>query len=287
MTMSQETQVANMLAESATPALPAINLPLSPVDMQNLSPQAMALALRGLLEAGVHFGHQTKRWNPKMKPYIFTQRNGVHIIDLQQTVTGLAYACEFMTDVAAQGGKVLFVGTKKQAQEVLKEEAARAGQFYVNKRWPGGLLTNFVTIRQRLAHLADLENRRDKGEFEGLPKKETNHLNDEIGTLNDVLGGIKGMTYLPTVMFVVDTHRERIAMQEAARLEIPVVALADTNSDPDEINYVIPGNDDAIRAVRMITARIADAIIEGVNRRAAARTDMAALMAEQQAAGRS
>ncbi len=242
-----------------------------------------AQVMRILLEAGVHFGHQTKRWNPKMRPYIFTERNGIHIIDLAQTVGGLNSAAAFVTELAAQGGRLMMVGTKKQAQDVISEEAKRCGQFYVNKRWPGGLLTNFVTIRQRLRYLADLEARQSRGEIEQLPKQEAKKLTEEMGKLNDVLGGIKQMYDLPSAIYVVDPHKERIAMAEAIRLEIPVIAISDTNSDPDEIDYVIPGNDDAIRSVKIITARLAEAFIEGVNRREAMRADQ--MMTEQEERG--
>lgn len=235
--------------------------------------QPPAQVMRTLLEAGAHFGHQTKRWNPKMKPYIFTERNGMHIVDLGQTVTGLDAAAEFVTELAAQGGKLLFVGTKKQAQDVIAQEAVRCGQFFANKRWPGGLLTNFVTIRQRLRYLSELENRKTRGEFEQLPKQEAKKLNEEMQKLTDVLGGIKQMYDLPSAMFVVDPHKERIAILEALRLEIPLIAITDTNCDPDEIDYVIPGNDDAIRSVKIITSYLADAFIEGANRREAMRSE--------------
>jgi len=229
--------------------------------------------MRLLLEAGVHFGHQTKRWNPKMKPYIFTERNGIHIVDLGQTVNGLNTAAEFVNELAAQGGRLLFVGTKKQAQDSIQEEAVRCGQFFANKRWPGGLLTNFVTIKQRLRYLSELENRQTRGEFEQLPKQEVKKLTEEMTKLTDVLGGIKAMYDLPSAMFVIDPHKERIAMLEALRLEIPVIAITDTNCDPDEIDYVIPGNDDAIRSVKIITSYLADAYIEGAQRRAQMRQD--------------
>ena len=235
--------------------------------------QTQAQIMKMLLEAGVHFGHQTKRWNPKMRPYIFTERNGIHIIDLAQTVTGLDAAVAFVEELAAQGGRLLFVGTKKQAQDVIAEEATRCGQFYVNKRWPGGLLTNYVTIRTRLRYLADLEAQKARGEFEMRTKKEASKLSEEIRKLTEVLGGIKNMQDLPSAMFVIDPRKERIAMLEALRLEIPVIAIGDTNADPDEIDYVIPGNDDAIRAIKIISARLADAFIEGINRREATRAD--------------
>src|SRR5579872_1593832 len=226
------------------------------------------VGMKQLLEAGVHFGHQTRRWNPKMKPYIYTERNGIHIIDLQKTVTMLERAYSFVQDVTRDGGRVLFVGTKKQAQEAVAEEAARAGQFFVNQRWLGGLLTNFQTIQQRLRRLEELEKMRDTGGMERLPKKEQLKLNDEIAKLTRMLGGIRGMRRLPEALFIVDTRKEHIAIHEARRLDIPVVALLDTNSDPDEVDYPIPANDDAIRAVRLLSGKIADAAYEGAQERA-------------------
>jgi len=224
---------------------------------------ANIVSMKQLLEAGVHFGHQTRRWNPKMAPFIFMDRNGIHIIDLQQTVTRLNEAYKFVEQLAAQGGAILFVGTKKQAQEAVAEEAKRCGMFYVNQRWLGGMLTNFQTIQLRIRYLRDLEARRDRGDFERLPKKEVQHLQDDITRLERTLGGIKDMRRLPNAVFIIDTRKERTAVLEARRLEIPIVALADTNSDPDEIDYPIPANDDAIRAVRLLSSKIADAVIEG------------------------
>jgi small subunit ribosomal protein S2 len=230
--------------------------------------------MKALLEAGVHFGHLTKRWNPKMKQYIFTERNGIHIIDLQQTVSGLKAAMEYVSTLVANGGRILFIGTKKQAQEAIIEEAERAGQFFVNRRWMGGMLTNFKTIRTRLAYLAELEGRRARGEFGDLPKAEAMKLEEKIDRLNSLLGGIKDMRNLPDAVFIVDPHRERIAITEAIKLGIPVVAMVDTNCDPDEVDYVIPSNDDAIRAVRVITSKIADAAVEGTQRRESQSADM-------------
>ena len=224
---------------------------------------ANIISMKQLLEAGVHFGHQTRRWNPKMKPFIFMDRNGIHIIDLQQTVTRLNEAYKFVEQVAASGGTILFVGTKKQAQEAVAEEAKRCGMFYVNQRWLGGMLTNFKTIQSRINYLKDLEARRDRGDFERLPKKEVQHLQDDIARLERILGGIKDMRRLPNAIFIVDTRKERTAVLEARRLEIPIGALADTNCDPDEMDYPIPANDDAIRAVRLLCAKIADAAVEG------------------------
>ncbi len=234
--------------------------------MTNGTPTETLVAMKSLLEAGVHFGHQAKRWNPKMRRYIYTERNGIHIIDLQQTVEGLQKAYDFVAELAASGGTLLFVGTKKQAQETIKEEAVRCGMPYVNQRWLGGTLTNFVTIRKRLAYLADLEQRKERGEFDQLPKKEAKKLQDQIEKLNKLLGGIKGLTELPSAIYIVDTRKEHIAVTEARRLGLPIVAIVDTNCDPDEVDYLIPGNDDAIRAIKLITSKIADAVIEGRNR---------------------
>jgi small subunit ribosomal protein S2 len=223
--------------------------------------------MKQLLEAGVHFGHQTRRWNPKMRPFIFTDRNGIHILDLQQTVTRLNEASKFVTKLTANGESILFVGTKKQAQDAIKEEALRSGQFFVNQRWLGGMLTNFQTIQLRIRYMKDLEARKERGEFDRLPKKEAQHLQDELERLERVLGGIRDMRRLPGAIFVVDTKKEHTAVLEANRLEIPVVALADTNTDPDEMDYPIPANDDAIRAVRLLCTKIADAALEGRRQR--------------------
>jgi len=219
--------------------------------------------MKQLLEAGVHFGHQTRRWNPKMQQFIFMDRNGIHIIDLQQTVTRLNDAYKFVEQLVANGGTILFVGTKKQAQEAVAEEAKRCGMYYVNQRWLGGMLTNFQTIQLRIRYLRELEARRDRGDFERLPKKEAQHLQDDMQRLERILGGIKDMRRLPNAIFIIDTRKERTAVTEARRLEIPVIALADTNCDPDEMDYPIPANDDAIRAVRLLCAKIADAAVEG------------------------
>ncbi len=224
---------------------------------------ANIISMKQLLEAGVHFGHQTRRWNPKMAPFIYMDRNGIHIIDLQQTVTRLNEAYKFVERLAAEGGTLLFVGTKKQAQEAVAEEAKRCGMYYVNQRWLGGMLTNFQTIQLRIRYLRDLEARRDRGDFERLPKKEVQRLQDDIARLERTLGGIKDMRRLPNAIFIIDTRKERTAVLEARRLEIPIIALADTNCDPDEMDYPIPANDDAIRAVRLLSSKIADAVIEG------------------------
>ena len=221
------------------------------------------VSMKQLLEAGVHFGHQTRRWNPKMAPYIFTERNGIYIIDLQKTVRKLEEAYNFVRDVSTEGGTVLFVGTKKQAMDSIKEEAQRAGAYYVNARWLGGMLTNFTTIRRRIERLNQLKKMSEDGTFDLLPKKEVVKLNLEIEKLEKFLGGIKEMKKQPDVLFIVDPRKEHIAVAEARRLGIPVVAIVDTNCDPDEIDYVIPGNDDAIRAVKLIAGAMANAIIEG------------------------
>ena len=218
--------------------------------------------MKQLLEAGVHFGHQTRRWNPKMAPYIFAERNGIYIIDLQKTVKKVDEAYAAVADFISEGGQILFVGTKKQAQESIKEEAERCGMFYVNERWLGGMLTNFKTIRTRIERLKELEKMQEDGTFEVLPKKEVAVLLHEKEKLDKNLGGIKEMTRIPDVMFVVDPRKEKIAIQEAHILGIPVVAIVDTNCDPEEVDYVIPGNDDAIRAVKLIASKIADAVIE-------------------------
>lgn len=221
------------------------------------------VSMKQLLEAGVHFGHQTRRWNPKMARYIFTERNGIYIIDLQKTVKKLEEAYMFVRDVAANGDNVLFVGTKKQAGEPIKEEAERAGAHYVNARWLGGMMTNFKTIRRRIQRLEQLRKMQEDGTFDRLPKKEVGKLELEIEKLEKYLGGIKTMDKLPGALFIVDPRKERIAVAEAKKLGIPLVAIVDTNCDPDEIDYVIPGNDDAIRAVKLIAGTMADAIIEG------------------------
>ncbi|MDR1002542.1 MAG: 30S ribosomal protein S2 [Oscillospiraceae bacterium] len=221
------------------------------------------VSMKQLLEAGVHFGHQTRRWNPKMAYYIFTERNGIYIIDLQKTVKKLEEAYNFIKDVSANGNSVLFVGTKKQAQDSIKEEAERADSYYVNARWLGGMLTNFVTIRRRIDRLNQLLKMSEDGTFDLLPKKEVIKLNLEIDRLQKFLGGIKEMKKLPGALFVVDPRKEKIAVAEAKKLGIPVVAIVDTNCDPDDIDYVIPGNDDAIRAVKLIASAMASAILEG------------------------
>lgn len=220
------------------------------------------ITMKQLLEAGVHFGHQTRRWNPKMAPYIYMERNGIYIIDLQQTVKKFTEAYEFIKTVAGDGQGILFVGTKKQAQETIRDEAQKCGMHFVNQRWLGGMLTNYKTIRQRVGRLKELEKMEEEGAFDVLTKKEAAKLANERERLERFLGGIKDMEKLPGAVFIVDPRKERIAVAEARKLGIPVVAIVDTNCDPDEIDYVIPGNDDAIRAVKLISSKIADAVIE-------------------------
>jgi small subunit ribosomal protein S2 len=221
------------------------------------------VSMKQLLEAGVHFGHQTRKWNPRMRRFIFTERNGIHIIDLQQTVQRLSTAYEYVRDLSANGKTLLFVGTKKQAQDAIEAEAKRCGMPYVNTRWLGGTLTNFQTIQSRIDHLVQLENAKARGDFDVLPKKEQLKIDEEIVRLNRHFGGIKEMTRLPDALFIVDPPKERNAVLEALRMNIPIVAMCDTNSDPDEIDYPIPSNDDAIRAVKLITGKMADAVLEG------------------------
>jgi small subunit ribosomal protein S2 len=225
--------------------------------------------MRQLLEAGIHFGHQTRRWNPKMRPFIFAERNGIHIIDLAQTSQRLEIALDFVRETVARGDSVLFIGTKKQAQEPVAQEAIRAGMPYVNKRWLGGMLTNFVTIKKRIGLLEQLEARQQAGEFDRLPKKEAAKLTEELNKLNATLGGIRKMKRLPGAVFIVDPHRERLAVTEANKLEIPAVGTGDTNVDPDELDFIIPANDDAIRAIRLLCSLVADAAIEGARERSA------------------
>ena len=234
-------------------------------DLRMAEPVSMKL----LLEAGVHFGHQVGRWNPKMKQYIFSQRNGIHIIDLEQTVVLLGKACDFIREVVANGDNIIFVGSKKQAQEAVEQEAKRCGMFYVNQRWLGGMLTNFSTIQSRIDYLVRLEDRKARGELERLPKKEAMKLDKEMAHLNRLLGGVKEMTRIPGALFVIDPSKERNALAEARRVGVPIVAIVDTNCDPDEVDYPIPGNDDAIRAVALFCAVIADAVIQGKQTREA------------------
>jgi len=240
------------------------------------------ISMKQLLEAGVHFGHQTRRWNPKMAEYIFAERNGIYIIDLQKTVKKVDEAYNAVCDIIKDGGEILFVGTKKQAQDSVKEEAQRCGMYYVNERWLGGTLTNFKTIQTRIERLKKLEQMQENGDFEVLPKKEIAKLLHEMEKLERNLGGIKHMKRIPDVMFIVDPRKERIAIQEAHNLGIPLVAIVDTNCDPDEIDFVIPGNDDAIRAVKLIAGKLADAVIES---RQGAQFETDAEKAEQEAGG--
>ncbi len=221
------------------------------------------VSMKQLLEAGVHFGHQTRRWNPKMAPYIYMERNGIYIIDLQKTVKKLEEAYSFVRGISENGGSILFVGTKKQAQEAVKEEAERVGMYYVNARWLGGMLTNFKTMRTRIDRLAQLNRMQEDGTFDMLPKKEVIKLTNEIAKLEKYLGGVKEMKKLPGALFIIDPRKERNAIAEARKLHIPIVAIVDTNCDPDEVDYIIPGNDDAIRAIKLISATIANAVQEG------------------------
>ncbi len=225
----------------------------------------MVVSMKELLEAGVHFGHQVKRWNPKMKKYIFGERNGIYIIDLQKTVKGIEEAYNFVRDISAAGESIMFVGTKKQAQDAIAEEAARVGAYYVNQRWLGGMLTNFFTIKKSIEKLKKIETMKNDGIYEVLTKKEVLALEKERTKLQKYLGGIKEMKKYPGALFVIDPRRENIAVMEARKLSLPIVAIVDTNCDPDKIDYVIPGNDDAIRAVKLVTGRMADAIVEGRN----------------------
>ncbi|SKC74187.1 30S ribosomal protein S2 [Maledivibacter halophilus] len=221
------------------------------------------ISMKQLLEAGVHFGHQTRRWNPKMAEYIFTERNGIYIIDLQKTVKMMEKAYEFIKELSSEGKKILFVGTKKQAQEAIEKEAKRCGMFYVNQRWLGGMLTNYKTIKKRIERLVELETMEEDGTFDLLPKKEVINLRHEKEKLEKFLNGIKEMNGLPDALFIVDPRKERIAIKEAQKLGLPIISIVDTNCDPDEVDYVIPGNDDAIRAVKLITSKMAEAVIEG------------------------
>lgn len=240
------------------------------------------VSMKALLETGVHFGHRTRRWNPKMKSFIFTERNGIHIIDLQQTIVRLEEAYNAVRDTVSQGGTILFVGTKRQAQETIATQAQRCGMPYVNYRWLGGTLTNWRTIRQRIDYLLDLESRREIGEFDRLPKKEVLKLERKIAKLNKRLGGIKDMRDLPDLLFIVDVRREYIAVKEANALGIPIVAMVDTNCDPDPIDYLIPANDDAIRAIKLITTKIADAVLEGLQMRKAVMAEEEEITAEDE-----
>jgi small subunit ribosomal protein S2 len=252
--------IENTPVENATPPAPP------PVEFAPRMPGQLALSVRSLLEAGVHFGHQTKRWNPKMRPYIYGARNGTHIIDLDQTARMFDRAYKFVTEAVGRGGNVLFIGTKRQAQDIVQEEAVRAGMFFVNNRWLGGTLTNFRTIKQGLDRLRSLERMKEDGTYEQLPKKEVIQLEKERARLEKYLGGLKNMGGLPAVVFVVDPMQEKIAVHEARKLGLAVVAITDTNCDPDNIDFVIPGNDDAIRSIKLITSRIADACVEGAQR---------------------
>ena len=253
-----------MVQETVTEPRPLAEEPVVEIREEQL-PEPVTMKL--LLESGVHFGHQTRRWHPKMKRYIFTQRNGIHIVDLQQTITKLDEACDFVRNLVMQGGEVLFVGTKKQAQDVIHEAATRCGMHYVNIRWLGGTLTNFGTIQSRIDHLVRLEDQKEKGVFETLPKKEAQKLEDKIVRMNRLLGGIKKMEKLPDAVFIVDPGKEDIAVKESHRVDVPLVAIVDTDCDPNLIDHPIPGNDDAIRSIKLISGKIADSVNEGVQLR--------------------
>lgn len=257
--------------QQAVPVAPEAGVVIqrSPAERPPVERDTSHITMKSLLEAGVHFGHQKRRWNPKMRRYIFTHRNGIHIIDLQKTLRMLEEAAGFISEVAADGKKVLMVGTKKQAQDTIITESQRANAFYITTRWLGGTLTNFKTIQSRIDYLVDLETRKAKGEFESLAKKEALKLEDSISRLNRYLGGIKEMTEMPGALFVIDVGKEAIAVAEARRVGIPIVALVDSDCNPELIDYPIPGNDDAIRSIRLVTGRITTAIVEGVNSRAA------------------
>lgn len=257
--------------QQAVPVAPEASVVVqrSPAERPPAERDPSQITMKSLLEAGVHFGHQKRRWNPKMRRYIFTHRNGIHIIDLQKTLRMLEEAASFISEVAADGKKVLMVGTKKQAQDTIITESQRANAFYITTRWLGGTLTNFKTIQSRIDYLVDLETRKAKGEFETLPKKEALKREDSISRLNRYLGGIKEMTEMPGALFVIDVGKEAIAVAEARRVGIPIVALVDSDCNPELIDYPIPGNDDAIRSIRLVTGRITSAIVEGVNSRAA------------------
>ena len=229
--------------------------------------QQRVISMRELLEAGVHFGHQTKKWNPKMRPFIFTERNGIHILDLQQTIPAIQQAYEFVADITSRGQQILFVGTKKQAAGIIQEEAARSGQLSVTNRWLGGTLTNFTTIKARLQYLDQLETRRERGDFERMTKAESLGIDDEINKLNRTFGGIKRMERAPAAMFIVDPHREELAVAEARKLHIPIIAMVDSNCNPELIDIVIPSNDDAIRGIRLVVSKIADAAVAGQQQR--------------------
>ena len=254
---------------------------VEPLTQERAEQAPAPITMKSLLEAGVHFGHQRRRWNPKMKRYIFAHRNGIHIIDLQQTLYHLERAARFVEDVTAEGKRIIMVGTKKQAADTIVSEAERSGAYYISTRWLGGTLTNFKTIQARIDYLVQLETRRDKGEFAVLTKKEALKLGDSITRLNRYLGGIKEMTEMPGALFVIDVGKEAIAVAEARRVGVPVVALVDTDCDPSLIDWPIPGNDDAIRSIRLVTAQIADSIIEGRNRRDALETELSQAAAEE------
>jgi small subunit ribosomal protein S2 len=261
-------------------AQPQPQVPAQPI-AQPQPPMAERVTMKSLLEAGVHFGHQTRRWQPRMKTFIFTQRNGIHIIDLQQTLVLLERTAQILTDLVAHGGDILFVGAKKQAQETIESEAMRCGSLYVNQRWLGGTLTNFPTIRARIDHMRQLEERQEKGELRRLPKREGLKKEVELQRLQKYFRGLRDMKKPPSALFVIDIEKERIAVEEGRKARIPIFALVDSNCDPDLVDHVIPGNDDAIRSIRLVTARMANAVIEGMHQRESIMAEEAALSAAQ------
>ncbi len=282
--MTEQTAVPDAQPQPPVPAQPiaqpAAQVPAQPIT-QPQPPMAERVTMKSLLEAGVHFGHQTRRWQPRMKTFIFTQRNGIHIIDLQQTLVLLERTAQILTDLVAHGGDVLFVGAKKQAQETIESESIRCGSSYVNQRWLGGTLTNFPTIRARIDHMRQLEERQEKGELRRLPKREGLKKEVELQRLQKYFRGLRDMKKPPSALFVIDIEKERIAVEEGRKARIPIFALVDSNCDPDLVDYVVPGNDDAIRSIRLVTARMANAVIEGMHQRESIKAEEAALSAAQ------
>jgi len=282
--LTEQTAVPDAQPQPSVPAQP-IAQPVAQVPAQPIAqpqpPMAERVTMKSLLEAGVHFGHQTRRWQPRMKTFIFTQRNGIHIIDLQQTLVLLERTAQILTDLVAHGGDILFVGAKKQAQETIESEAMRCGSLYVNQRWLGGTLTNFPTIRARIDHMRQLEERQEKGELRRLPKREGLKKEVELQRLQKYFRGLRDMKKPPSALFVIDIEKERIAVEEGRKARIPIFALVDSNCDPDLVDHVIPGNDDAIRSIRLVTARMANAVIEGMHQRESIMAEEAALSAAQ------
>jgi len=282
--LTEQTAVPDAQPQPSVPAQP-IAQPVAQVPAQPIAqpqpPMAERVTMKSLLEAGVHFGHQTRRWQPRMKTFIFTQRNGIHIIDLQQTLVLLERTAQILTDLVAHGGDILFVGAKKQAQETIESEAMRCGSLYVNQRWLGGTLTNFPTIRARIDHMRQLEERQEKGELRRLPKREGLKKEVELQRLQKYFRGLRDMKKPPSALFVIHIEKERIAVEEGRKARIPIFALVDSNCDPDLVDHVIPGNDDAIRSIRLVTARMANAVIEGMHQRESIMAEEAALSAAQ------